>query len=324
MSRSSYCSSSEKGVKEHHKKISTKTTCNRRVEKSPPDVDVDVRISSSGVKEAVKVPSPENKMRSRSCSGVTEQSSLDCYVHTVSAKQSASHLLSDPKAGATEEPRQSLGSRKKSQISSSLSSMETGLSQIPQSTKEIKTDSDSGDCDGTRLPKFACSLKSNDLKIQKALHKKKQADVSGSCDRFDAHNDDDNDDSVFDDYFTSANNAPKRKVPVVHSASEAERLPSFDLEPLNRSRRKSHSQEISSRNRKSKPLNDRGIMEASGPAEEELLAASVGASLPALKESKFEKPNQEPAAKKQRRRTKQNSISESKDDRKLSEKTPHL
>lgn len=262
-------------MKEHHEKISTN------------------RISSSGMKEAV--PSPENKTRSRSCSGVTQQPSLD-YVHTVSAKQSASHFLSEPKARAPEEPRQSSGNREKSQIRSSLSRMKSGGSQIPQATEELKSDSDSGDWDETRFPKFALSLKSSDLKIQKARRKNKQTD-------FDAHNDDDD---VFDDYFTSADDAPKRKVPVMHSASEAERLPSFDLEPLNRSRRKSHSQEIGSRNRKSKPLNDGGITEASGLPKEELSAASVGASLPV--------PDQEPAAKKPRTRIKQYSISESKDD----------
>ncbi|MCJ8730899.1 hypothetical protein PDJAM_G00189970 [Pangasius djambal] len=186
--------------------------------------------------------------------------------------------------------------------------METGPSQIPQRTKEIKINSDSGDCDRTHLLKLACSPKSNDLKIQKALNKKKQADMSGSGDHFDSHNDNNNDASVFEDYFTSANDAPKRKVLVLHSASEAERLPSFDLEPLNRTRRKSHSRENCSRNRKSKILNDRAIMEASGPPEEELLAACTGASFPVPKESEFEKPEQEPAAKKQRRTTKQNSV----------------
>ncbi|XP_026795084.3 microcephalin isoform X2 [Pangasianodon hypophthalmus] len=300
-------SSSETGLKERHKKISSKKTANRHVEKSPPDLDVGVRFSSSGVKEVV--PSPQNKRRSKSCSRVKKQkqSSLD-YVHTVSSKKSDSPLLSEPKAGATEKPRQSLGNKKRSQIRSSLSSMETGPSQLPESTKEIKTNSDSGDCDRTHLLKLACSPKSNDLKIQKALNKKKPADMSGSGDQFDPHNDNNNDDSVFEDYFTSANDAPKRKVLVLHSASEAERLPSFDLQPLNRARRKSHSRENCSRNRKSKILNDRAIMEASGPPEEELLAACMGASLPVPKESEFEKPEQEPASKKQRRTTKQNSV----------------
>ncbi|XP_053476486.1 microcephalin [Ictalurus furcatus] len=299
----------EKDLHEQHKKFPTKKTSNRHVEKTPPDLDAGVRFSSSGVKLPVKV--PQNKKRSRSCSEVTKQSSLDCYVNAVSSKNPASLMLSEPKAGATEKPRQSLGNREKSQISSSVSSMETGVSQIPQSRKEIKTYSDLGDRDGTRSPKFAYSSKSKDLKIKKVFDKKKQADVPGSGDRFDARNNndnDDNDDSVFEDYFTSVNDAPKRKVLVVHSASDAERLPSFDLEPLNRTRRKNRLQENCSRNTKSNTLNNGGIPEESGPAEEEEFPARMGASLPVPKESVFEKPEQEPAAKKQRRRTKQNSF----------------
>lgn len=302
-------------MKECKKKMSTKKTSNRCVEKSPPALDVGVRFSSSGVEEAVKDPPPQNKRQSKSSSGAPKQASLDCYVNRVSSKKSAIPLLSDPKAGAKEKPRQSLGNRKKSSISSSLSSMETGVSPIPQSTKEVKTHSDSGDCDRTHLPKFAsllCSPKSKDVKIQKARLKKKHVDVSGSGSSFDSHNED-ADDSVFEDYFTSANDAPKRKVPVAHSVSEAERLPSFDLEPLNKTRRKSHSQEH--RNRKSKTLHESSVMEA----EEESLSAGMGA---VPKESKFEKPEQEPAAKKQRRRTEQNSVtlSESKDDGRLSKR----
>lgn len=302
-------------MKEHHKKLPTKKTSNRYDEKSTHDMDVGLRFSSSGVKGTVKVPSPQNKRRSRSCSGMTKQSSLDCYVRAVSSEKSASPLLSEPKGRATEKPRQS----RKSQIRSSLSSMGSGVSQIPQSTKEIKTNSDSGDWDKTLLPKYECSPKSSDRKIQKALTKKKQADVSGSGDRLDAHNDDHNSDdcSVFEDYFTSDNDAPKRKVLVAHSSSDADRLPSFDLEPLTRIRRKSQIQENCSRNRKSKALKDTGIMEASGPPEEEL-AARMGTSLPRPQESGFEEPRQEPAAKKQRRKTKQNSVTlpESKVDRK--------
>ncbi|KAK3572942.1 hypothetical protein QTP86_010542 [Hemibagrus guttatus] len=299
LSHTSVSSSSEKGVKECHKKMSNKKTSNRCVEKSPPDLDVGVGFSSSGVEEAVKDPPPQNKRQSKSCSGAPKQASLD-YVNRVSSKKSASPLLSEPKAGASEKPRQSLGNRKKSRITSSLSSMETGVSQIPQSTKEIKPHSDSGECDGAHLSKFAsllCSPENKDMKIQKARHKKKHVDVPGSGGSFV----DNTDDSVFEDYFTSANDAPKRKVPVAHSISEAERLPSFDLEPLIKTRRKSHSQEHCSRNKKSKALHESGIVEA----EEELLAAGMEA---VPKESKCEKPEQEPAAKKQRRRTEQNSV----------------
>lgn len=297
-------------MKEHHKKLSTKKASNRCVEKSPPDFHADARFGSSGVKEAVKVPLPQNKRRSRSCSEVTKQPSLDRYVHTVSSEKSASPLLSEAKARATEKPRHS----RKSQIRSSLSSMETGRSQIPQRTKEIKTNSESGDRDSfTLLPKYACSPRSSDAKIQKVPNKKKRLEASDPGDPFEAHHDDD---SIFEDYFSSANDAPKRKVLVMDSASEAERLPSFDLEPLSRTRRKSHSQENSSRNRKSKALNDTGIIEASGPPEEEV-ASCMRVSLPGSKESKFEEPEREPAAKKQRWRTKHSSgaLSEkSKDD----------
>lgn len=312
--RTSYCSSSEKGVKEQHTKLSMKKIPKRCVAKSPPDLDVGVNFSSSGVNEAVKFPSPQNKRRSRSCSKVMKQSSLDCYMHTVTSEKSAL-LLSEPKAGVAQEPRQS----NRSQICFSFSSMETGVRQNPQSIKEIKANSDSGDWDSTRLPKLACSPKSNDLKIQKALNKKKEVDVSSSGDRFDTHNDNHNDDDgVFEDYFTSASDIPKRKVLVMHSASEAERLPSFDLEPLIRTRRKSHSQENCSRNGKSKAFNEKGIMAASGTPEEELLASCMDACLPGPEESEFEIPEQEPAVKKQRRRTKQNlvTLSESKDDKK--------
>ncbi|MCI4376758.1 hypothetical protein PGIGA_G00192160 [Pangasianodon gigas] len=189
-------------------------------------------------------------------------------------------------------------------LTSSSSSSETGLKERHKKISSKKTSNRHVE---KSPPDLDVSV-SNDLKIQKALNKKKQADMSGSGDHFDPHNDNNNDDSVFEDYFTSANDAPKRKVLVLHSASEAERLPSFDLEPLNRTRRKSHSRENCSRNRKSKILNNRAIMEATGPPEEELLAACMGASLPVPKESEFEKPEQEPAAKKQRRTTKQNSV----------------
>ncbi|XP_060727830.1 microcephalin [Tachysurus vachellii] len=307
LSRSSICSSNKKVVKECHKKISLKKKTDRCVEKSPPDLDTGMRFSSSGVEETVKVLPPQNKRRSKSCSGAPKQASIDSYVNTVSSKKSASPLLTEPKAGATAKPTQSVGNKKKSYISSSPSSMETGENQIPRSTKEIKTNSDSGDFDSKRLPTFAspvCSAKSNEPNFQKAYYKKKQVDISGSAGSFDAHNDN-ADGSVFEDYFTSENDAPKRKVHLMHSVSESDRLPSFDLEPLKKSRRKSQIQENCSQHRKSKTLNERGIMEASGPPEEELPAVCMGASLPVPKESKLE---QEPAAKKQRRRTRQNSV----------------
>lgn len=302
-------------MKECHKKISLKKTTDRCVEKSPPDLDAGTKFSSSGVEETVKVLPPQNKRRSKSCSGAPKQASIDSYVNTISSKKSASFLLTEPKAGVTAKPTQPVGNKRKSCISSSPSSMETGVIQIPRSTKEIKTKSDSGDCDSKRLRTFAspvCSAKSNEPNVQKACYKKKQVDIYGSAGSFDAHNDN-ADVSVFEDYFTSENDAPKRKVLLVHSVSESDRLPSFDLEPLKKSRRKSQIQENCSQNRKSKTLNERGIM------EEELPAVCMGASLPVPEESKFEKPEQEPAAKKQRRRTRQNSVtlSESKNDGKL-------
>lgn len=316
LSRASYSSGSEKRVKEHHKQLSTKRASNRGVQplESSPDLDADVRINSSDVTEAVKVPSPQKKKRSRSCSKVVKQSSLDSYVHTVSSEKSASPLSSEPKAGAKQRPRQS----NRFQMPSSLSRMETGASRIPQSTNEIKTNGDSSDCDGRRLPKLACSPKSSELKIPKVAYKKTHVDVPGSSNRFKTPSDNGEDDSVFEDYFTSTNDAPKRKLLVVHSTSEAERLPSFDLEPLIKTRRKSQSQDNCSRNRKSKTFNDRALMEASGPPEEELSAECKGAALQGPKESKFEEPEQEPAAKKRRRKTKQNSVSlsESKDEKK--------
>lgn len=321
LSRSSYSPGSEKRVKEHHKKLSTKRASNRGIQtlESSHDLDADVRINSSGVTEAVKVPSPQNKKRSRSGSKVVKQSSLDSYVHTASSEKSASPLTSEPEAGAKQRPRQP----NRFQMPSSLSSMKTGASRIPQSTSEIKTSSDSSDCDGRHLPKLACSPKSSELKIPKVAYKKNHVDVPGSSNRFNTPSNNAEDDSVFEDYFTSANDAPKRKLLVAHSTSEAERLPSFDLEPLVKTRRKSQSQDNCSRNRKSKTFNDRAIMEASGPPEEEFSAECMGAALPGPKESKFEEPEPEPAAKKPRRKSKQNSISlsESKDEKSISELT---
>lgn len=288
---------------------STKTKSSQCDEKTPPDMDVGSRFSSSEVTEA------PNKRRHRSCSVMMKQTSLDCPVRAASSGKSASPLLFESKARAKEKLQQ----LRKSQIRSSLSITETEVNQILQSTKEIKTNVDSGDRDESLLPKYACSPKSIGLKSQKVLSKKKQLIVSVPDDRFDARIADHSidEDSVFDDYFTSANDAPKQKVLVVNSASEAERLPSFDLEPLNRIRRKSQIQEKCTKNRKA--LNETVVMEASGPPEEEL-AACIGASLPGSKESEFEKPEQVPAAKKRRRRTKQNSatLPESKDDRNLS------
>ncbi|KAF7710923.1 microcephalin [Silurus meridionalis] len=291
LSRTSYASSSEKGVKEHSKKLSTKKASNRRVEKSPPHLDVGVTFDSSGVRE---VSLPQNKRRSRACSGATKQPSLDYYVHAVSNK-SASPLLSESKVGAAEKPC----NKKRS-----FSGVEPGVSPIPRSTKEIKTNVDLDDCDSTRMLKRIPSPQSD---VQKVRNIKKPAKMSGSGD---THNDNHHDDSVFEDYFTSTNDAPKRKVPVAHSVSEAERLPSFDLEPLIRNRRTSHSQENCSRNRKSKTLNNHGaIMDASGPPEEELMGSCMTSSLTGPKASTLEKPEEEPAAKKLRRRTKQSSVS---------------
>ncbi|TSN48497.1 Microcephalin [Bagarius yarrelli] len=302
LSSTSVSSSSKKVMKRRHKNIATNKTSSRHLEKSPPDLDSGIKLSSSGVN---KVPSPPSKRRSRSCSGVMKQASLDCYVNTISSKQSASPLLkNESKSGVTEKPRRSLNNRKKSQISISLSSTNTEVSQSLHSTKEIKNTRDSSDCDRTSLPKFAsliCSPKSKTLPIQNALSKKNKVDMHVSSGR-----DDNLDDSVFEDYFTSANDAPKRKILVAHSASEAEHLPSFDLEPLNKTRRKSHSQA----NRKSKTSSRRSVPVASVPPEEEdkELSACMGSSLPVFKGSKLEEPEEEPAAKRQRRRTKQNSF----------------
>lgn len=301
-------------MKELHKKLSTKKKTSSCDEKTPPNTDVGSRFGSSEVTEAVQVPSTLSKRRSRSCTVMTKQTSLDCFVHTASSVTSDSPLLIESEARAKEKPQQP----RKSQIRSSLSATETGVNQITQNTREIKTNVDEGDRDKPLLPKYACSPKRRDLKSHKVLNKKKWWYESGSDDRVDTHIDDHNTgDGVFDDYFTSANDTPKQKVLVVNSASDAELLPSFDLEPLTRIRRRSQMQENCSMNRKA--LNETVVREASGPPEEES-PACMGASLPGPKESEFEEPARGPVAKKQRRRTKQNPVTlpESKVDPNLS------
>ncbi|KAG9274842.1 microcephalin isoform X3 [Astyanax mexicanus] len=241
-------SNSDEGEQQYHDLPSVKKTLSVRSKKE--SLDSGVTFSSlNKTKETVKVPaSPKTKRPRRSCSGLAKQSFLDSFVHKTSSKS----LTLDPEPEEEEVPdesRRSSYNSKKSEISSPLSSVTSRVSQNPLCLKETTADinvSDSG-----RRPSLSNrstkaqskeqdSLKSEEKK-QKVLKKKKQAAVVTDCKEVLKPSGGDDDDSVFEDYFSSAKNTPGRRVSFVDSSKSLD-LPTFDLVPQNRNRRKSSSQ----------------------------------------------------------------------------------
>ncbi|KAL7877431.1 hypothetical protein SRHO_G00040740 [Serrasalmus rhombeus] len=339
-------SSSDEVDKEYFDLPLTKTTSKRCVKKESCHSDITFN-SSSKAKEPNKasVPSQSKKTRA-SCSGLTKQSSLDCFVHKTS-KNSPS--LPKPVDGAIEKPRRSSCNSKKSISSSPLSSMESGIVQVPVCLKETKAHLNVAHSRrpsvGTSLPKRNCSVQPKDLTTpktaQKVSSKKKPAPVvtsfetnpSGGDDSDEDDDDDyDDDDCVFEDYFSSAKNTPGRRVVLVDSSSKAVNLPTFDLEPLNQNRRKSIPQETCTGNTRQKVFSRKDISEASSSrrgsvkASDEVITKTSGSAreskisaVPVV--SRCEEMKQEPAAKRQKRRNQQNSVtsSESKDSKSTSD-----
>uniref|UniRef100_W5K8I4 BRCT domain-containing protein n=1 Tax=Astyanax mexicanus TaxID=7994 RepID=W5K8I4_ASTMX len=241
-------SNSDEGEQQYHDLPSVKKTLSVRSKKE--SLDSGVTFSSlNKTKETVKVPaSPKTKRPRRSRSGLAKQSFLDSFVHKTSSKS----LTLDPEPEEEEVPdesRRSSYNSKKSEISSPLSSVTSRVSQNPLCLKETTADinvSDSG-----RRPSLSNrstkaqskeqdSLKSEEKK-QKVLKKKKQAAVVTDCKEVLKPSGGDDDDSVFEDYFSSAKNTPGRGVSFVDSSKSLD-LPTFDLVPQNRNRRKSSSQ----------------------------------------------------------------------------------
>ncbi|XP_036429603.1 microcephalin [Colossoma macropomum] len=328
-------SSSDEVDKEHFDLPLTKTRSKSRVKKASRHSDVTFTHSSNKAKEPNKAPAaPQSKKTRASCSGPTKQSSLDCFVHKTSSKNSPS--LPKPADGANEKPRRSSYNIKKSRSGSPLSSVESGISQVPICLKDLNVAHSRRPSVDTSLPKNNRLAQPKDLTTpktaQKVSSKKKPAPVVTSFETNPSDDDDDDDDCVFEDYFSSAKNTPGRRVVLIDSSSKAVNLPTFDLEPPNRNRRKSipqepctgntrqkvfdgkHTSEASRSRRVSVKVSDEVITKTSGSASESKVSA-----VPVV--SKCEEMKQEPAAKRQRRRTQQNSVtySESKDSKSTSD-----
>ncbi|XP_017549581.1 microcephalin isoform X1 [Pygocentrus nattereri] len=331
-------SSSDEVDKEYFDLPLTKTTSKRCVKKASSHSDITFNSSSKEPNKA-SVP-PQSKKTRASCSGLTKQSSLDCFVHKTS-KNSPS--LPKPADGAIEKPRRSSCNSKKSISSSPLSSMESGIVQVPVCLKETKAHLNVAHSRrpsvGTSLPKRNCSAQPKDLTTpktaQKVSSKKKPAPVVTSFETNPSggdDSDDDDDDCVFEDYFSSAKNTPGRRVVLVDSSSKAVNLPTFDLEPLNQNRRKSIPQETCTGNTRQKVFSRKDKSEASSSrrgsvkASDEVITKTSGSAreskisaVPVV--SRCEEMKQEPPAKRQKRRNQQNSVtsSESKDSKSTSD-----
>ncbi|XP_066535357.1 microcephalin isoform X2 [Hoplias malabaricus] len=272
-------------------------------------------------KEPVKAPrAPQSKCSRRTRSGMTNQSSLDLYVYKTVPSKSDSHM--NPEGSASEKSRISYNS-KKSKSRSSLTGVESGISEVPLNMKESQTNV-AGSRKQPSVDMFseydnlARDMK-NTKSAQKVLNKKKQTAVlTSSSNSYDPITSIE-DDSVFEDYFSSVKNTPGRKV-ILDLSSKSVNLPSFDLEPPNRNRRKSIALETSTGNRKSMIFSSKGASEASSPVRvpsketSDEVAQKTSVPVHVFKSSakpelpKSEEPELEPAAKKQRRRTQQNPV----------------
>uniref|UniRef100_A0A4W4F3W3 BRCT domain-containing protein n=2 Tax=Electrophorus electricus TaxID=8005 RepID=A0A4W4F3W3_ELEEL len=302
-----------------------------QIEKGP-CVSAEGLTTVKGGKEPMEVlASPQGERQRRSCSSMTKQSSLDCYISKTSSKKCISHPLWKTEEVAIDYQKSSINS-KKNRSMSPLGSMDSRERQIPLHLKDAKDNSNL--VDSRRLSsvdpsfsKYEHLAQSNDLATTKSeFYKRRPAAIPHSSIRSDTHSYDNDDDGVFEDYFTSANSAPRCKVVLVNSSSEAMPLPSFDLTPKNPSRRKSHPQDICTRGGKQKVFGSRDISDAPGLARLSSLVPESGVSSPVCMSTipevcDSEKTKQEPAAKRQKRRIKPNSSTslESKDSKNASD-----
>ncbi|XP_072532940.1 microcephalin [Salminus brasiliensis] len=331
-------SKSDEGKEEYHDLPSIKKKLSGRVKRASSHSDV-MFNSSNNAKESVKAPaSPRTKRPRRSCSGLAKQSSLDCFVRKTSSESLTLHPKPKPEDELTDKSRRSSCSSKKPKSSSPACSATSRISQIPVCLNE--TIADTNVAESRRRPSLsrrntvAPTKDQNSPKTdqnspktaQKEIKKKKQAAVVTDIKKFVDSEPSGDDDSVFEDYFTSAKNKLGRRVSFVDSSAKSVDLPSFDLVPQNRNRRKSNSQETFPANRKHTNVNSKYISESSLPARmsdkvfNEPLPKTAGpacvSKMPvAPGVSKDDELKQEPAAKRQRRRTQQNlvTLTESKD-----------
>ncbi|XP_076830428.1 microcephalin [Brachyhypopomus gauderio] len=268
--------SKSEGEKGYCERPSNKMKSHGHTEKEPCD-------SVDSLTRTEVLASPRSERPRRSCSSMKKQSSLDGYIRKTSSKKPTSHSLPKTEEGAIDLTKLS-ANMKKRKSTTTLGSTDSGEGQTPLCLKEAN---DNGNrADSRRLSfvdpsfsKYDHLAESKDLTTTKSEFCTRRPDTHG-CD---------DDDSVFEDYFTSGNSVPRCKVVMV-SSSEAMPLPSFDLESKRSRMRESHPPHICTRDGTQKVFSRRG--HASGPGV-----------------SDSEKMKQEPAAKKQKRRMKSNSSS---------------
>ncbi|XP_030628105.1 microcephalin [Chanos chanos] len=121
------------------------------------------------------------------------------------------------------------------------------------------------------------------------------------------------DDSVFEDYFSPANNTSRCRTLLLKSASELKHLPSFELEPVSGKQAwtKSNSNGPPSRKRKLKVSGEEQSFSQMNTAAKPNDILLDHKTVPAV--SKSEEQKKEPASKKLKTRSKQNSLTLSED-----------
>lgn len=301
--------------------FSVKTTSKCHVKKAFRNSDVTLNSS-----DEPKVPALPKRPRR---SSTKKQYSLDGYIHKTQSKKSISQPKPDDEA--TEKSPNLSCSSKGFKSCASLNSIESEISRISLRLKETKANSNLTNTgrhslDAT-LSKYGTLAPAKDLatphSVQRLTLKKKQAAVvTNTSNQFDT-NDTSVEHDVFEDYFTSAKNTPGHRVISACSSTKAMHLPTFDLEPPNRSRRKSHSLETTG-NRKDKTLYGADTSKASGQASgsDKVSKKVVPKTSEFVSKTStvpevfgFEEGKEERVGKRQRRRTEQNSVphAESKD-----------
>lgn len=275
------------------------------------------------VKESVQI----NK-QSVTCPEMTKQSTLDLFIgKTFSTMSTSSEDNSTVKSSSV------LSRSRKSGISSAVESTETKMNPIQQSTKTqvITNPTTSGRIATveTHPSNYECLAKSNEPITSKSSRLLSRKKISVSALNSSSHTDtsDEENDSLFEDYFTSSNCPSKPKVVFAHSSTKAFHLPSLELKPKKSQRCKSQSHKSFEKRQKHIDTNDRiHHQEAPGRTRSDQIqqfpasnVSSPEAMSMVSNEFKFDEAPKEPVAKRQRRKTKQIVVTlmESKDDLKL-------
>ncbi|XP_048063345.1 microcephalin isoform X2 [Megalobrama amblycephala] len=245
--------------------------------------------------------------------GEKKQSTLENFFHKTISERKQSSLLK-PETENIEISTELSGSpeRPKSSLPESLTKTNHQHSKSIQHSKELQTNSKRSYSRNSSSARSCFTANKNDESITfKPVHKcqRKTSVPLCSADSVGGLPSQDDDGEVFEDIFSPANNALKRRVMLFGSTSEAVHISTFHLEDSNKK-----SKRLCSKKRKHENIDIKDFVDSSGPVDmmEEIVPEIHGSKPECLSEClpqspRFVEIKLKPLAKKRRMQTRLNS-----------------